>query len=203
MKRRALLVNGGMLLGGALALAACAAPPPPAPLAADGKPLPKLYPIKPADASAITYRMLDGMNQLRAARSLTPLTLDPSLTAASATHARDMAVQNRPWHFGSDGSSPLVRVQRAGYTGVLDGELISETFQTELETLSAWMNEADTRAVIMDPKSTQMGFAWFQEPSGKIWWCMVTGHAAGLGDPSYGAPDASMGPRPTQLGPTR
>jgi uncharacterized protein YkwD len=202
MERRAFVVNGGMLLGGALALAACAAPPP-VPLAADGKPLPKLYPIKPADASAITYRMLDGVNQLRAARSLTPLTLDSSLTAASATHARDMAVQNRPWHFGSDGSSPLVRVQRAGYTGVLDGELISETFQTELETLSAWMNEADTRAVIMDPKSTQMGFAWFQEPSGKIWWCLVTGHAAGPDDPSYGAPDASMGPRPTYNDPTR
>jgi uncharacterized protein YkwD len=202
MERRAFVVNGGMLLGGALALAACAAPPP-VPLAADGKPLPKLYPIKPADASAITYRMLDGVNQLRAARSLTPLTLDSSLTAASATHARDMAVQNRPWHFGSDGSSPLVRVQRAGYTGVLDGELISETFQTELETLSAWMNEADTRAVIMYPKSTQMGFAWFQEPSGKIWWCLVTGHAAGPDDPSYGAPDASMGPRPTYNDPTR
>ena len=37
-----------------------------------------------------------------------------------------MSAQNRPWHFGSDGSSPLVRVQRAGYRGKLLGELISE-----------------------------------------------------------------------------
>ncbi len=201
MDRRKLLVNGGMMLGGSLVLAACATPAAP-PLAADGKPLPRLYPIKPQDTSAITYRMLDGVNQLRAARSLPPMTLDASLTAAAATHSRDMAVQNRPWHFGSDGSSPLVRVQRANYTGVLDGELISETFQTELETLSAWMAEADTRAVIMDPKATQMGFAWFQEPSGKIWWTMVTGHAAMPGDPTYGNPLQSMGPRPTYYDPT-
>ena len=27
----------------------------------------------------------------------------------------------------------------------------------------------------MDPEATDMGFAFFQEPSGKIWWTMVTG----------------------------
>jgi uncharacterized protein YkwD len=194
MERRAVLANSGMMLGGALLLGACAKPAP-VPLAADGKPLPQLYPIKAKDTSAITYRMVDGVNELRGARSFAPLVLDANLTAAAATHSRDMAVQNRPWHFGSDGSSPLVRTQRAGYTGVLLGELISETFETELETLSTWMGEADTRAVIMDPRASQMGFAWFQEPSGKIWWTMLTGHAADTGFvPNYGD---SMGPRPS------
>ena len=60
-------------------------------------------------------------------------------------------------------------------TGRLVGELISETYETELETLSAWMAQPDTRAVIMDPRRREMGFAWFQEPNGKIWWTMVTG----------------------------
>jgi uncharacterized protein YkwD len=86
-----------------------------------------------------------------------------------------MAVQNRPWHFGSDGSSPLDRVGRVGYTGRLVGENISETFETELETLSAWMSEPSTREIIMDPQARELGFAWFQEPTGKIWWTMVTG----------------------------
>jgi uncharacterized protein YkwD len=194
MERRAVLANGGMMLGGALWLASCSTPAPP-PLAADGKPVPQLYPIKAEDTSVITYRMVDGVNELRGARSLTPLALAPSLTAAAATHSRDMAVQNRPWHFGSDGSSPLLRVQRAGYTGVLLGELISETFETELSTLSAWMSEADTRAVIMDPRASQIGFAWFQEPSGKIWWTMLTGRASDAGlAPSYGSD--STGPLP-------
>ena len=194
MERRAVLANGGLMLGGALMLAACARPAP-TPLAADGKPAPQVYPIKAGDASAITYRMVDGVNDLRGARNLTPLVLEPGLTAAAATHSRDMAVQNRPWHFGSDGSSPLVRVQRAGYGGVLLGELISETFETELSTLSAWMGDADTRSIIMDPRASQIGFAWFQEPSGKIWWTMLTGRAADAGSlPDYGRD--SMGPRP-------
>jgi uncharacterized protein YkwD len=86
-----------------------------------------------------------------------------------------MSVQNRPWHFGSDGSSPLVRVQRVGYPGKLLGELISETYQTELETLAAWMELPDTRGVLLDPAARQMGFAWFQEAPGKIWWTLLTG----------------------------
>ena len=86
-----------------------------------------------------------------------------------------MSLQNRPWHFGSDGSSPLVRVQRVGYPGRLVGENISETYQTELETLSAWMQQPDTRAVIMEPAARELGFSWFQEDNGKIWWTMVTG----------------------------
>ena len=90
-------------------------------------------------------------------------------------------VQNRPWHFGSDGSSPLDRVLRVGYQGRLLGENISETYESELETLSAWMQQEDTREVILDPRGRDMGFAWFQEPSGKIWWTMI------VGQPSAGA----------------
>jgi len=86
-----------------------------------------------------------------------------------------MSVQNRPWHFGSDGSSPLQRVARTGYQGFFRGENISETYETELETLSAWMEEKGTRDVILDPGATDMGFSWFQEPNGKIWWTLVTG----------------------------
>ena len=101
--------------------------------------------------------------------------LDAQLNAAAATHSRDMSVQNRPWHFGSDGSSLIERVLRTGYPGRALGENISETFETELETLSAWMDLPDTRNVILDPDARNLGFAWFQETSGKIWWTLVTG----------------------------
>lgn len=170
MDRRLLLLNG---LGLSLALAGCTTSAPT--IGADGKPLPKVYPIKPGDEQEITYRVLDAVNTLRSAKALPTLGLDAQLTAAAATHARDMSVQNRPWHFGSDGSSPLVRAQRSGFTGRLLGELISETYETELETLSSWMGQADTRLVIMDPLARRMGFSWFQEPAGKIWWTMVVG----------------------------
>lgn len=169
--------RSALLLGAAAALAACTKPPEPAPLGADGRPLPRVYSIQPGDESAISYRMLDGVNALRQSKGAPQLAFDAALIAASAAHSRDMAVQNRPWHFGSDGSSPLVRVQRVGYTGRLLGELISETYQTELETLAEWMRQADTRDVVLDNRATQMGFAWFQEPSGKLWWTMLLGAA--------------------------
>jgi uncharacterized protein YkwD len=117
--------------------------------------------------------MLDSVNALRAAAGAPAVQLNAELNAAAATHSRDMSVQNRPWHFGSDGSSPLDRITRAGYNGTLLGENISETYENEQQTLAAWLEEPATRAVILDPKAVNMGFSWFQEPGGKIWWTLV------------------------------
>ena len=86
-----------------------------------------------------------------------------------------MSNQNRPWHFGSDGSSPIDRVVRVGYEGELIGENISETYETELETLAAWMDQQDTKRVILSPDARKMGFSWLQEDNGKIWWTLVMG----------------------------
>ena len=163
----------GLILIAGLALAGCVSHAPQ--LGPDGQPLPKLYEIKPKDEGRVTYSLVDSVNALRQAANAQPLTLNPLLTAAAATHSRDMAVQNRPWHFGSDGSSPLLRVQRTGYPGIMLGENISETFENELETLAAWMELADTRSVILDPAARNLGVAWFQEPGGKIWWTLLTG----------------------------
>lgn len=162
-----------LLLVSAMALAACqpAAPT----LGADGRPVPTAYKISQREADKIPFRMLDSVNSLRAAAGLVAVDLDEQLTAAAATHARDMQVQNRPWHFGSDGSSPVDRVRRVGYVGTLVGEVISETYESELETLGAWMEQPDTRRIIMSPDARKMGFSWFQEDNGKIWWAMVLG----------------------------
>ena len=62
-----------------------------------------------------------------------------------------------------------------GYDGELIGENISETFETELETLAAWMEDEHTRRVILDPQADEMGFAWLQEDNGKIWWTLILG----------------------------
>lgn len=165
-----------MFAGAALALlSACTPAPRGVPLGPDGLPLPQVYQIAPSESDAVQFRMLDGVNALRQAAGASPLRFDARLNAAAATHSRDMSVQNRPWHFGSDGSSPLDRAQRVGYTGKILGENISETYETELQTLAAWMAQPETRAVILDPQAAQMGFSWFQEPGGKIWWTLVTG----------------------------
>jgi len=162
-------------LGAMGLLAACAAPGASVQLGPDGQPLPQVYLIAAGTEDELSFRLLDAVNSLRRAQSAQPLAFNAALNAAAATHSRDMSVQNRPWHFGSDGSSPLARVQRVGYSGRFLGELISETFETELITLAAWMKQPDTRKIIVDPQARDLGFSWYQEPSGKIWWTLLTG----------------------------
>ena len=132
-----------------------------------------MFRITPEMEAQIGYRMADSVNTLRQAAGVGPVRLDAALTAAAATHSRDMAVQNRPWHFGSDGSSPVDRLQRVGYRGQLVGEVISETYEDDTQTLAAWMQDPNTRGVILNPTATKLGLAWFQEQEGKIWWTMV------------------------------
>jgi uncharacterized protein YkwD len=181
MLRRKMLV--GLALG---ALAACSGSTS-ARIGPDGLPLPQVYKISPSDTGDIQFRMLDSVNALRQAAGVPPVELDGQLTAAAATHSRDMSIQNRPWLFGSDGSSPLDRALRAGFQGQIVGENISESYETELETLAAWINQTDTRNVILDPEARRMGFAWFQEPAGKLWWTLNMGSNQSMVSPNVTA----------------
>ncbi|WP_299413802.1 CAP domain-containing protein [uncultured Sulfitobacter sp.] len=162
-----------VLMVAVLGLAACQPAGPS--VGADGRPIATAYKISQREAGKIPFRMLDSVNTLRTSSALPPVELDSQLTAAAATHSRDMQVQNRPWHFGSDGSSPVDRVRRVGFAGPLVGEVISETYESELETLGAWMSQPDTRRIIMSPDARKMGFSWYQEENGKIWWTLVMG----------------------------
>lgn len=163
MLRRSYLVSLLLVL-----LAACDAP-----LTNDDAQ--RVYWVRQSDQATVQFRMLDSVNALRSAVGAQPLRLNSELTAAAATHARDMSVQNRPWHFGSDGSSPIDRAARAGYGGLYLGEAISETYETELETLAAWMELPQTRDVILDNRARNLGFSWFQERNGKLWWVLEVG----------------------------
>lgn len=163
------------LLVALLTLSACGSSQAPT-IGTDGRPAPKLYRIRANDTAKLQFRMLDSVNALRSSQGAAPVQLNPQLNAAAATHSKDMSLQNRPWHFGSDGSSPIDRLARVGYQGSLVGENISETYETELETLAAWMEQSDTRRTILSRQARDMGFAWFQESNGKIWWTMVMGN---------------------------
>lgn len=160
-----------------VALVACG-PQPQVQISPEGQPLQAGYRIAPEDTNAIQIRMLDSVNTLRQAAGLVPVAYDSRLNAAAATHSRDMALQNRPWHFGSDGSSPLDRARRVGYSGLILGETISESYETELQTLGAWMEQPETREILLDSRARQMGFSWYQEDSGKLWWTLVLGTTA-------------------------
>ena len=123
--------------------------------------------------SRIQSRHLDSINAIRQARGLSALELSAFLTRAAKSHAFDMSVQNRPWHFGSNGSSPLDRVVNSGYNGQFIGESISETYEDDFNTLDEWMKIPLSESIILDPKATKVGIAWHQETNGKIWWVQL------------------------------
>lgn len=139
------------------------------------------YQIRPGDVPEIQYRMLDSVNALRARTGVAPVTLDPRLTAAAQAHAVDMSRQRRAWPFGADGSSPYDRLARAGYDGALVAELYAQTFETELDTLAAWVDDGAWGPEILAPDATDMGFAWQQDPSGLLWWVIVMGDRSTAG----------------------
>lgn len=163
----------------ALVLAACApTTTTPVQLGSDGRPLPTVFRITANDAPRVRQRMQDGVNTMRAQNGLAPLAANAALASAAATHAQDMSFQSRPWHWGSDGSSPMQRVQRAGYNGSFIGEAVSETFESDVETVNGWMLEPESRAVILDRRAGEIGVGWHQDANGKLWWVIVVGEPA-------------------------
>lgn len=126
-------------------------------------------------ADKVQFRHLDAVNAIRQSRGLAPVELNLSLITAAKQHAVDISRQNRPWHFGSGGSSPLDRVATSGYVGEFIGENISETFEDDFNTLDVWMNDPLAAASILDSQATAMGIAYHQDSGGKLWWVQVFG----------------------------
>ncbi len=131
--------------------------------------------ISPGDADTIRLRHVDAVNAARAQAGVQPVRLSAELNAAAETHARDMSVQQRAWHFGSDLTSPRERASRAGYRGEIAGENLSEGSDSDLVVLRSWLDFADTRAVILDPQAQGIGLGWYQETTGKVWWVQLIG----------------------------
>ena len=131
--------------------------------------------ISAFQADPIRLRHLDAINAIRAERGLQPLQMSAQLIAAAETHARDMANQQRAWDFGSDGSSPQKRADRAGFSGDVRGENVAETFKGDLYVLREWLKGGPSRQVMLDPQATHMGLGWYQESNGKLWWVQAIG----------------------------
>ena len=118
-------------------------------------------------------KMVDAINLLRVESALSEIVINESLNLAALAHSQDMYKQDRAWHFGSDGSSPLDRVAKFGFTGELIGENISETYESDELTLNAWMAQENTRSIILDKDANYMGLGWYQAEDGKIWWTQI------------------------------
>ncbi len=123
-----------------------------------------------ADADAVSRHILDLVNTARAAgrrcgakyfSPVAPLTLNRILTSAALAHSRDMAVHAEFDHRGHDGSTPAVRVARAGYGKyVIVGENIAAGPMTPAEAAAGWLASPAHCENIMDGRFREIGIAY-------------------------------------------
>jgi uncharacterized protein YkwD len=123
-----------------------------------------------ADASRVSRQILELVNQARrsgrrcggkAFAGVPPLTLNATLTRAALAHSQDMAAHGVFDHTGGDGSSPAMRVVRAGYTQYwVVGENIAAGAMTPTEVTQGWLESPAHCENIMDPRFSEIGIAF-------------------------------------------
>lgn len=132
----------------------------------------------PADAVAVSRRILELVNAARAAgrrcgtkyfAPVAPLTLDASLTGAALAHSEEMARYAAFDHRGHDGSTPAQRVERAGYGAHrIVGENIAAGAMSPAEVADGWLASPGHCENIMDGRFTQIGIAYAATPNPEV-----------------------------------
>jgi uncharacterized protein YkwD len=122
------------------------------------------------DATSVSRVILDLVNAARAAgrrcggksfAAAGPLALDPALTRAALEHSRDMAEHDAFDHRGHDGSTPSVRVERAGFgTHRIVGENIAAGAMTPSEVTAGWLASPPHCENIMESRFTLIGIGY-------------------------------------------
>ena len=133
--------------------------------------------ISSFEVAALKSRHLEMVNALRLENGRSPLKHSNSLSAASKTHAFDIARQQRAWNYGSDASSAIDRAKIAGFKGLVLGENVSETYEGEYEVLNVWFQSKIGKEIILNPNATHLGLSWYQDSTGKVWWVQMIGQS--------------------------
>jgi uncharacterized protein YkwD len=143
--------------------------------AVERTPLPDL--ASPAALAPVGPEALDLVNDLRLRQGLQPLSISRELTRAAQLHAEDLARQGQLSHFGSDRSTPLDRVRRAGYRPRMAAENIAGGQATIAEAIRSWRESDGHNRNLLLPDATQMGVALAQDPrgGGRSYWTLVLG----------------------------
>jgi uncharacterized protein YkwD len=117
----------------------------------------------------------DLVNAYRRQNGLRALKLQPALTEAARSHARDLAKWDRISHFGSDGSNPWDRVKRAGYNARLAAENVGTGQITIDEVMKGWEASPGHKKNLLLPEAEHMGIALVQDPKTefKTFWALV------------------------------
>jgi uncharacterized protein YkwD len=94
-----------------------------------------------------------------------PLRWNPALAEAALAHSRELATHHYFSHVERDGSTPAMRVARAGYVWGRVGENIASGQRSPNEAVQSWLDSPGHCANIMNPGYTEMGAAYAVNPA--------------------------------------
>ncbi len=109
--------------------------------------------------------MLRLTNLERAKVGCAALRSSPVLAKVSRAHSQDMAEKGYFDHNAQDGTTPFVRMTRAGYRYTVAAENIAAGQQTPAAVMAAWMASAGHRQNILDCRLTELGVGLYRSPS--------------------------------------
>ncbi len=138
--------------------------------------LPGLDPTACAAGLANLDRAQCLLNDLRLRQGLQRLALDGALTDAGQAHSLDMLTHDFLGFLGSDGSDLTQRTAQAGYDGAALGQLVAGGFAGVDAVLGAWLDEASSRDVLLNPLANEFGLG-LQGSGRDSRWTLFTGQA--------------------------
>jgi uncharacterized protein YkwD len=123
-------------------------------------------------------RVVELVNEQRAAHGLPPMATNDTLGAAAQGYAAYMADANFFAHKGLDGSTLVSRAEAAGYTAwSFLGENLAAGQPTPERVVAGWMNSPTHRANVLSGEAAEIGIGKAYNPNAKyrVYWAMEIG----------------------------
>jgi hypothetical protein len=148
-------------------------------------------------SSGAEERVLELINEHRAAAGLTPLVRVAELEAAALGHSQDMAGGDFMSHAGSNGSSAGQRITAAGYRWTRYGENVAVGYPSAESVVAAWMQSPGHRANILNAAFRHMGAAVVFRADGRYGYYWTLDLASGAPRTVTPPPSNPLPPTPT------
>lgn len=154
--------------------------------------------LHPATADSLSpneQKVVDLVNQQRAAAGLPPVRVDWRLVNAARAHNQLMAEKQTPSH-ELPGEPPVChgddRYRAHGYDWTFCGENVAAGQTSPEQVMSDWMASDGHRANILNPKARDIGIAFTTGGNYGTWWTQDFGAPSGSSAPA--APPPSQAP---------
>ncbi|URM88953.1 CAP domain-containing protein [Streptomyces sp. MRC013] len=158
--------------------AASPAPTAPGGPAASAAPVPEASPSVRRTIGPSTAQRLTGLvNARRAEAGCAPLRLDPRLTAAARSHARDMVARRYFAHADPEGRQADARMSDAGYDAAAWAENLHLGPRDAAAVVADWMDGSYHERNMLGCRYRDTGVAAVPGPEGTVWVQILAGPA--------------------------